>query len=155
MLHDMGYHSSLAAPDVWIRAETKDDGTEYYAYILVYVDDILAVSHQPKTIMEQLSKLFWLKDGSGPPTSYLGATIKKWRLIGDESPRHWGHSSKEYVKQAIANVETELQANQCTLCGRYSTPMSSNYRLELDYTPFLDDKAANCEYTPGIYSVCT
>ncbi len=93
--------------------------------------------------MEQLSKLFRLKDGYGPPTSYLGATIKKWRLIGDESPWHWGHSSKEYVKQAIANVETELQANQCTLCGRYSTPMSSNYQPELDYTPFLDDKAAN------------
>jgi hypothetical protein len=93
--------------------------------------------------MEQLSKLFQLKDGYGPPTRYLGATIKRWRLIGDETPRHWGHSSEEYVKQAIANVETALQANQRTLCGRYSTPMSSNYRPELDYTPFLDDKVAN------------
>jgi hypothetical protein len=91
--------------------------------------------------MENLSKLFRLKDGYGPPTSYLGATIKKWRLSGDEVPRRWGHSSEEYVKQAIANVEAELQANDRRLCGCFSTPMTSNYRPELDYTPFLTDEA--------------
>jgi len=91
--------------------------------------------------MENLSKLFRLKDGYGPPTRYLGATIKKWRLSGDEVPRHWGHSSEEYVKQAIANVEAELQANDRRLCGCFSTPMTSNYRPELDYTPFLTDEA--------------
>ena len=37
----------------------------------------------------------------------------------------------------------ELLKDGRRLCGRYSTPMSSNYRPELDYTPFLDDKAAN------------
>jgi hypothetical protein len=78
--------------------------------------------------MENLAKMFRLKGGYAPPTRYLGTTIKKWHLIGDEEPRHWGHSSEEYVKQAIANVEAELQANQRRLCGRFSTPMSSNYR---------------------------
>jgi hypothetical protein len=52
-----------------------------------------------------------------------------------------GHSSEEYVKQAIANVEAELQANDRRLCGCFSTPMTSNYRPELDYTPFLTDEA--------------
>jgi len=29
------------------------------------------------------------------------------------------------------------------LCGRFSTPMTANYRPELDYTPFLADSAVN------------
>jgi hypothetical protein len=48
----MGYQSSLADPDVWLKAEVQSDGRHYYAYILVYVDDILAVAKQPKYIME-------------------------------------------------------------------------------------------------------
>ncbi len=143
VLHDLGYQSSLADPDVWYRAETKPDGFEYYAYVLVYVDDILVISHNPTSTMQALSKLFHLKDGFAAPVRYLDATIKKWRLLGDDAPKHWGHSSEEYVKQAITNVEMELLKDGRRLCGRYSTPMSSNYRPELDYTPFLDDKAAN------------
>jgi hypothetical protein len=142
-LHDLGYTPSLADPDVWFRAETKPDGFAYYAYILVYVDDILVVSHEPKTTMEALSKLFRLKDGFAPPTRYLGATIKKWRLQGDKCARHWGHSSEEYIKQAIINVETELMKHDRRLCGRFSTPMVANYRPELDYSPFLEDAAVN------------
>jgi len=93
--------------------------------------------------MESLSKLFRLKDGFSLPTWYLRATIKWWRLPGDETASHWGHSSEEYVKQAINNVEEELQKNGHRLNGRFSTPMTSNYRPELGYTPFLDVSAAN------------
>ena len=143
VLHDLGYISSLADPDVWLRAEKKSCGFEYYAYVLVYVDDVLVVSHTPKETMEALSRLFRLKDGFAPPTRYLGATIKRWRLQGDEAARHWGHSSEEYVKQSIANVETELEKHGRRLCGRFSTPMTSNYRPELDYSPFLADDAIN------------
>jgi hypothetical protein len=93
--------------------------------------------------MGTLSKLFRLKDGFAPPTRYLGAIIKRWRLIGDETPRHWGHSSEEYVKQVLAYVERELNASGRQLNGRYSTPMTANYRPELDYSPFLIDTAIN------------
>jgi hypothetical protein len=93
--------------------------------------------------VKALSKLFHLKDGFAKPTRYLGATIKKWRLPGDESPKHWGHSSEEYVKQAIENVESELQCEGRRLCGYFSTSMSPNYRPELDYSPFLNDKGVN------------
>jgi hypothetical protein len=62
-LHDLGYTSSLADPDVWYRKEVKPDGSQYYGYVLVYVDDILAISHDPRTTMKALSKLFRLKMG--------------------------------------------------------------------------------------------
>ena len=40
----MGFKSCLADPNVWLHPATKDDGTEYYEYILVYVDDLLVIS---------------------------------------------------------------------------------------------------------------
>ena len=43
-LDEMGFKSSIADPNVWLRPETKADGEEYYEYILVYVDDLLAIS---------------------------------------------------------------------------------------------------------------
>jgi hypothetical protein len=46
------------------------------------------------------------------------------------------------MKQAIANVEMELQREGKSLQGRYSTPMSPNYNPELDYSPFLSNEAA-------------
>jgi hypothetical protein len=45
-LHSMNFKPTLADPDVWLRAACKEDGFEYYKYILVYVDDILAISHK-------------------------------------------------------------------------------------------------------------
>jgi hypothetical protein len=65
-LHSMGYTSSLADPDVWFKAECKPDGFAYYSYILVYVDDILAISHKPEATMRILAKTFRLKDGYAP-----------------------------------------------------------------------------------------
>lgn len=50
-LHDIGYISSFADPDVWMRPATKDNGEHYYEYMFVYVNDILVLSEQPSTTM--------------------------------------------------------------------------------------------------------
>eukprot|EP00978_Attheya_sp_CCMP212_P026548 scaffold87549_cov65-Attheya_sp.AAC.2 len=39
-LDDMGFKSSYADPDVWLRPATKANGEEYYEYVLMYVDII-------------------------------------------------------------------------------------------------------------------
>jgi hypothetical protein len=72
------------------------------------VDDILVISNNPILAMKALSNLYCLKDYFAPPTHYLRTTIKKWRLVGNEAPIHWGHSLEEYIRQAINNVEKEL-----------------------------------------------
>jgi hypothetical protein len=38
----MDFVASLADPDVWMRPAVKDNGFEYYEYLLVYADDIIA-----------------------------------------------------------------------------------------------------------------
>ena len=44
VLYDMGYRSSLADPDIWLRPATKSSGERYYEYILCYVNDVLVIS---------------------------------------------------------------------------------------------------------------
>jgi len=61
-LMDLGYQSSKADPDVWIRPATKMDGSQYYEMLLVYVDDILCISHCPGRTMDQIKELYRLKD---------------------------------------------------------------------------------------------
>ncbi len=66
-LKDLGFFSCLADPDVWMHKAKKPDGTEYYEYILVYIDDVLVLSHQGKLIMESLECYYRLKDGFAKP----------------------------------------------------------------------------------------
>ena len=69
-----------------MKADVKLDGTKYYSYILIYVNDISIVSHNPNIYMTQLQDEYYVKKESiGPPNSYLGAEItqarnrtKKW-----------------------------------------------------------------------------
>ena len=44
-LEDFGFTSMVADSDIWIRYVKQADGTEYYEPHLVYMDDILLVSH--------------------------------------------------------------------------------------------------------------
>jgi hypothetical protein len=63
-LTTLGYKSCLADPDVWLQEATKSDGTPYYEYLIVYVDDILAFSLAPQETMKAIAELYRLKDNS-------------------------------------------------------------------------------------------
>jgi hypothetical protein len=68
---------------------------EYYEYILVYVDDILAISHSPRAIIETIRKQYHLKEEPTPPKVYLGATIKPWSIPNETNPV-WSMNSTNY-----------------------------------------------------------
>ena len=44
----IGYKSYLVDPDLWYKPMTDADGFEYYAYILVYVYNLLTITKYPK-----------------------------------------------------------------------------------------------------------
>jgi hypothetical protein len=52
-------------------------------------------------------------------------------------------SSTNYVKQAVANVEKDLNEVGKCLSTKITSPMSSSYRPELDVSPVLDAERAN------------
>ena len=53
-LDDIGFQSSPADPDVWLRPAAKFNGEEYYEWVLMYVDDILAISMYPTAILKSM-----------------------------------------------------------------------------------------------------
>jgi hypothetical protein len=76
ILRKLGFVSSKADPDIWIRKGRKPNGFFYCEYVLCYVDDILVLSHQPNVTMDAISQRVTLKPGSvKPPESYLGADV--------------------------------------------------------------------------------
>ena len=69
----MGFESCKADPDVWFRFSMKDDGTDYYQYVLLYSDEIMLIMQNPEDIIfHEPCKIFLVKPNSiGPPTQYL------------------------------------------------------------------------------------
>ena len=101
-LDEIGFKSSTADPDVWLRSATKPDGEQYYEYMLVYVDDLLCISHDPHRPMKQIAEVLrFKKDKIEPPEFYLGARLEKKRL-NDRSM--WTMSSRDCVKAAVDNI---------------------------------------------------
>ena len=134
-LYEIGFIPSKADPDVWMRPGIKPNGFEYWEYILCYVDDVLCVSHDPTRTLQALQKFFKLKDDKiDEPDMYLGAEISKMQSDGTE---FWTMSGEKYVKSAVENLEGVLASRGHRLPSKCYTPLSSNYRPELDTSPEL------------------
>jgi hypothetical protein len=91
-----------------MKAETRpDDGVLYWAYILIHVDDILCVHHDPGAPLAKLDEYFKMNEGSiQVPTFYLGAKPKKTVLPNGVVA--WGMISSKYVQSAVQNFQYYL-----------------------------------------------
>jgi hypothetical protein len=100
-MNHLGWHPCRADRDLWMKAETRpDDGVLYWAYILIYVDDIVCVHHDPGSLLAKLDEYFKMKEGSSQvPTFYLGAKLKK--TVIPNGVVAWGMSSSKYVQSAV------------------------------------------------------
>ncbi len=98
-LREMGYESTKADPDLWMMPDVKSDGTEYYRYVICYVDDVAVTMDNPHRFMDELALRFTLKEGSvQKPTLYLGADVLKWYIAESEEPGkvRWALPSTKY-----------------------------------------------------------
>ena len=141
----LSFQPTKIDPDVYMRKNHRNGGSPYYEYLLVYVDDVLVISHSPAEVMEQIGKEFEIKNKEyGPPTSYLGAGISKVQLSTGETC--WSMDSKKYVKAAIQVIQDLLAEDGRELKGgkgSHTGPMPINYRPELDATPHCDEDHAS------------
>jgi hypothetical protein len=61
-MKQLGWKPCRADRDLWTNAETRpDDGVLYWAYILIYVDDILCVYNDPGAPLVNLDEYFKMK----------------------------------------------------------------------------------------------
>jgi hypothetical protein len=85
------------------------DGVSYWAYILIYVDDILCVHHDPGSPLAKLDEYFKMKESFiQVPTLYLGAKLKKTVLTNGVVL--WGMSFSKYVQSTVQNVKEYMEA---------------------------------------------
>lgn len=84
----------------------KSDGFHHYEVVLCYVDDVLAVSVDPRATLQGLQKTFKLKDEKiEVPDMYLGAQLGQMDV---EGARCWTMSAEKYVSSSVQNVEESL-----------------------------------------------
>ncbi|KAI2505806.1 hypothetical protein MHU86_8668 [Fragilaria crotonensis] len=116
-LVNLGFQSSLADPDVWLRAATKHDGEQYYEYVLMYVDDILAISCDAEAILKDIQSTFKFKnDKIEIPEFYLGAKLQEKSI---NNIKCWTVSSHDYVKAAIQNVQEAIKGTSRKLPSKH------------------------------------
>jgi hypothetical protein len=139
---------TFADPDVYRRPSAKPDGFKYYEYILVYVDNVLIVSHLPNTHLECIQANYYELNPTsiGPqPRYYLGADVRKMTRPGDPSGKeYWSFSVTTYVKNAVRNVKLFLKAEGRNLKSTAKTPFaSSTFRPETDTSEECDDEMSS------------
>jgi hypothetical protein len=137
-----------------MRPAIKEDGFKYYKYVLCHVDDALVVSQHPQRIMEVLGAKYVLKAGSvGEPKTYLGAKVSKYRLEHSDDPGkvRWSLLVEDYINRAVKDVETELEKVGKALPTKVTTPMTADYRPELDRSRELGPEQAT--YFAGLIGV--
>ena len=79
----------------------------YYEYLLTYVDDLFAISHDPDPILLELQKNFKFKnDKISEPEHYLNAKLKNKKM---SSKSVWAISCLDCMKAAISNVKEECK----------------------------------------------
>jgi hypothetical protein len=111
--------------------------------LFVYVDDILALSHQATERIQEITEYFKVKDGSiKPPKIYLGADVTK--IQTPDGREVWSTSPHTYVKNAILVVERLLKEDGqgYVLKSNARNPFPTGYKQEVDVTDELDQTMA-------------
>ena len=136
-LDEIGFVSTQADPDVWLRPAVKPDGDKYYEYVLVYVDNMLVISLNATQVLEDVKSksIKFMNDKIAAPENYLGA---KLRLMSINQHDSWAITSVDYINAAVQTIRDSIKEKKWKLPKRAKTPMLASYYPELDTSPELD-----------------
>jgi hypothetical protein len=135
----MGFESSMADPDIWLYVASKSNGRKYYEYIMMYIDDILVLSHNAHVIMNEIKTTFKFKNNKVVPLDYnLGAKLQKKPINGIEC---WNVTSQDYIKTAVKNIEDALKKKGNKIpTTNVNTPMNIAYSQKMYITAELNNE---------------
>jgi hypothetical protein len=103
--------------------------------LFVFVDDILALSHEARKVISDITQFYRAKEGSiKPPDIYVGSNVDRIQL--SDGREVWCTCPRDYVKDAISVVEHlfEEDGEGYSLKNKVKNPFPSNYRPETDVT---------------------
>ena len=122
-MRDMGFTPSPADPDVWMR-----DAGDVYEYLVVYVDDLIAIMKDPKAFLDELQQF---------PHNYTlkGLTEPRYHLGTDYFRDKDGtlcFGTQTYVKRLLTNFESLYRE----LPHKEKSPLDKNDHPDLDTSDF-------------------
>ena len=124
VLRDMGFHPSLAEPDIWMRPQT-----DHYEYIAVCVDDLLIASKDPESIINDLTKKHQFKlKGTGPVSFHLGCDFCR------DDDGTLCCAPLKYIEKLMTNYKRIFGQNP----KQASSPLVKGDHPELDMSDLLD-----------------
>ena len=134
----LGYKPCLADPNLWLKSQIQD-GIDCYSYILCYVDEIMLIHHDARSILDRIDKFMNLKEISvGDPDIYLGANLKKVQM--DNDVWCWSISPSKYVQEAVRNCKKYFKDNlseECELISNAPNPFPLGYEPCMYVSPLL------------------
>ena len=142
-MEELGFTHSLGDADVWYRPAVKKDGTEYYEYVLLYVDDVLVISENAEAVIrDEIGRHWEFKESSiEKPSIYLGGKCREVEL--SNGVKCWAFGSSQYVQEAVKNVETWLARQNRSLPKKAEQPFKPGYRPEIDVSRELNQEEAS------------
>ena len=60
-IRDLGFKPTISDNDVYRKPNIDRLGNAYYEYMVIYLDDCICISHQPKQYMDKLAKIYRLR----------------------------------------------------------------------------------------------
>jgi hypothetical protein len=81
---EMGFIPTQADPDVCWQRTAKPDSFEDWEVLLVYIDNILIISHKPKVHLTKVKQFYEFNLASvGTPERYFGTSIDRCTIPHD------------------------------------------------------------------------
>ena len=134
---DMGFFESKADSDVCMRASVDSEGDKVWECVLCHVDDILAIAHKAKEIVEEIGRRFEIKDLEQPQL-HLGAQVGKQQL--DDGTEAWCMSADKCVAGALLTLQGLFDEDGFDRTIRKAkTPLPTGWKPELDISEELSD----------------
>jgi len=131
-LRAFGYTACLSDNDVYIKRRYHPKGYYYWEYIVVYVDDVICISHAPEEFMKKLAEAYKLKNGYDKPDTYLGMQLK-------DTDQGWLVSMNKYILNILKEQEEKLLTFKMKLPKNCKSVLPSGYRPESDDSEILDE----------------
>ena len=125
-LDEIGFKSIPADPDVWLIPAIKSYGEDYHEYLLMYVDDILAISIDPTEILKSMegNKVKYKNGKISPSEIYLGARLKRRMINGNMC---WTITSYDYVIASVQTIKDAITRKPWKMPKTADTPMTKSF----------------------------
>ena len=81
IINVLGYRPRYTNSDVYIKERTRNNGSKYCSYMLLYMDNELCNNEDPKMMIHHIASIYIVKDNSSRELSrFLSMNIRKWVL---------------------------------------------------------------------------